>query len=300
MASGNVSTSPAGILGRLSTITELKTVPASLHRILQEASDPDADIAEVADVIMQDQVLASKVLRFVNSPYFGLVREVVTLKQAIVLLGLRRIRDIVLTTLLVEAFPLRDVTLPATTFWAHALGCAQAAVLLDPEQRYPVDDLYYLAGLLHDLGEVVLAQYFPEEFSLVYGIARERQWSLYQAEKEVLEITHCEVGAVVARQWNFPEAVVEAIEYHHQPGKAPEDPILVSVVHLADLFSRLFGLNYGLYEKMLVTIREEESFQILKERYPDKMNRDWEKFSLDVMERFREIGKSVKMVFGET
>jgi len=289
--------SGSDLLQALDQVEELKTVPTLLQKILSELLKPDADLDEIARLVLQDSVLSAKVLRLVNSPYIGLSREITSLKQAIVLLGMKRIRNLVLTTFLIQQFPLRNVELPAWHFWAHALGTAQCAAFLNLHSEETSSEMYYLAGLLHDIGEIVLAQYFPEEFGFVYQFARQAPMGLYQAEKEILGITHCELGATLAERWGFPEPVRNVIASHHTPDRAKDDPLLVAAVHLSDLFTKLYGLNYNIFEPMMLSIREVPSFQMLSSHYPDAMERDWEAFSLELMDRFQKISFSVKQMF---
>ncbi len=287
------------ILHALEHADELRTIPTVLQKILAQITEPEASIEEIADLVVKDSVLSAKVLQLANSPYIGLSREICSLKQAIVLLGMRRIRNLVLTTLLIQQFPLRGVELPPWHFWAHALGTAQGASLLNLEKNRFTDELYYTAGLLHDIGEIALAQYFPDEFSFVYQMACEKQMGLYQAEMEVLGISHCEIGALLAEKWSFPEPLREVLAFHHTPERAENFPVLVAAVNFTDIFTQMYGLNYGIYQPMMISVEQLKSFQILKANHPEAMARDWEAFSLELMDRFQKIAESVKGLFNE-
>lgn len=290
----------AELMQAVEKIEELRTVPTVLQKILSELMNPEANLEEIARLVMQDSVLSAKVLRLVNSPFIGLSREITSLKQAIVLLGMKRIRNLVLTTFMIQQFPLRDGELPAWHFWAHALGTAQCTTFLNIQSDGLPGELYYLAGLLHDIGEIVLAQYFPEEFSFVYQFARQSQIGLYKAEKEILDVTHCEIGETLAERWGFPEAVRSVIAFHHRPEHAQKDVPLVAAVHISNLFTKVYGLNYNIYEPTLLSVKDVPSFKILSSHSPQAMERDWETFSLELMDRFQKISVSVKHMFEES
>ena len=255
------------ILEFLDSADSLHTVPIVLNKTIQALSNPEADLQEIADLVMKDPILTAKILRLVNSPFIGLPREITSLKQAIVFLGLKRIRDIVLTTATMENFPLSSSTISINKFWAHALGCAKGASLLNVEKKFPDSDTFFIAGLLHDIGEVAFAQFFPNEFSFVYEEAKIIGGSLYKVEKDLIGITHCDIGAKLAESWNFPPYVIDAIQYHHSPELAEENEFLVAVINLADVFARLLGLNYGINEQFVLSIQKEYSFQVLLKHF---------------------------------
>ncbi len=285
------------ILEALEYIESLQTIPVTMNQIMQKLSDPNADIQEIAEFLLHDQVLTAKVLRLVNSPFVGLPREIKSLKQAIILLGLRRIRDLVFTTLTIQHFRLNSTTLTANHFWSHALGCAKGAVLLDPSKEYPRNDAYYVAGLLHDIGELILAQYFQNEFDQVYKYASENSMSLYLAEDHILGINHCEIGARLAEKWRFPATMVQVIRNHHTPELAETDSLIISIISLSDILTRLLGLNYGVYEAIMVSIKELPSFSVLRNHYHAISDLDWERFSMELMDQFQQIALSVRRYF---
>ena len=285
------------ILNELESIRELQTIPTTINKILQEISDPNANMDKIANLIMNDQVLTVGVLKLVNSSYFALSKKITSLRHGIVLLGLKKIRDVVLTTVLLDHFHIDSSILNRNYFWSHALGCAKGASFLEPANNNVSSDMFYVAGLIHDIGELILAQYFPNEFRLVYETAHNNSCDLYQTEKEILGITHCEIGEKFAIRWNFPTPIINAIKYHHFPEEAGGDQLIAAVINLSDLFARLLGLNYGINESLLISIAEQPGFKILKEYNNSLENEDWERFSLDLTEQYKQIIESVNNYF---
>ncbi len=285
------------ILDALASIQAIRTIPTVLHQILAEISNPDVEIRKIAVLIMKDQALTVGVLRLVNSTLYFPARKVTSLKHAIILLGLKKIRDIVLTTVLINHFNLSKATVPQNYFWEHALGCAKGAALLEKKSDYPADDVYYVAGLVHDIGELIWAQYFPDEFKFVYNHANEKSINLFEGENELFGITHCDLGEKLAMMWKFPPYLIQTIKYHHSPELAQHDQKLVATVNLSDIFTRLLGLNYGIYEAMMISLDELPSFKILQKNCNDYAGRDWKRFSMELTDQFQIITESVKKIF---
>jgi HD-like signal output (HDOD) protein len=285
------------ILNELESIRELQTIPTTINKILQEISDPNANMDKIANLIMNDQVLTVGVMKLVNSSYFALSKKITSLRHGIVLLGLKKIRDIVLTTIMLDHFHIDSSILNRNHFWSHALGCAKGTSFLEPANNKISSDMFYVAGLIHDIGELILAQYFPDEFRLIYETAQHESVDLFQTEKEILGITHCDIGEKFAIRWNFPTPIINAIKYHHFPEQAGGDQLIAAVINLSDLFARLLGLNYGINESLLVSIAEQPGYKILKEYNDSLENEDWERFSLDLTEQYKQIIESVENYF---
>jgi putative nucleotidyltransferase with HDIG domain len=224
----------------LERIEHLPTLPEVITRILSMVEDADSSIQRISEVVGQDQSLVASILRMVNSPYYGLRHRVVSIQHAVVVLGLRSVRNIALSSVLVKTFgeSSRDLRFQRHLLWRHTVACAVAARYLaqrvgcaDPEEAF-------LAGLLHDIGLVVYDQHFHEEFRRVVDLVLARGQGLCTAEREILGHDHGEAGAILARRWSFPPAVVDAIACHHRPDAAGTDPLLASLVHLGDHLAR--------------------------------------------------------------
>jgi putative nucleotidyltransferase with HDIG domain len=172
----------------------------------------------------------------VNAPFFGLGRRISSIQHAVLLLGVRTVRNLVLSAVLVKSFgeSSRDRRFDRGRLWRHTVACAAGARMLsrrlgggDPEEAF-------LAGLVHDMGIVVFDQFFHDGFRRVADLATGMGMPLIAAEREVFGSDHAFVGRQLARRWNFPAAVAEAIGCHHEPGRARLVPILAATVHLAD------------------------------------------------------------------
>ena len=224
------------IISEIDSLPPVPSVYAELSQITQDAENASAD--EVTRIINQDPAIAAKILQIANSAYFGQQREVATVSNAVVVLGMGMVETLVLATSVFQTFESgADSGLDQEGFWKHCLGCGMAASLL--ERKITKDrsraEVAMLAGTLHDLGKLVLAQYMPERYAEVVSMARVRRMMLCDEEEEMLGTTHAAVGGHLAQWWNLPEAISEALSYHHEPQESAGDTRLTAFVHLADV-----------------------------------------------------------------
>lgn len=220
----------------LNRIQGLPAVSDVVAKIISLADNPTVSGQQVAEIVGRDQSMVTSILKIVNSPFYGLNRRVSSINHAIVLLGYRTIRNIALSTTLVNSFagPARDKRFDRAGFWTHSVCTATAAKLL--AARFPDADAEeaFLAGLIHDMGQIVFDHYFSREFTLVLDFQEARQCSLVEAEMAIFGLDHAEVGTLVARKWNFPPPVAEAIASHHKPQEALAASNLAVCVYLAN------------------------------------------------------------------
>jgi len=224
------------LLKTLEGVENLPTLPQVVARVLALAEDPAVSARQIADMIGQDQALAAAVLKLVNAPFYGLSRRISSIHHAVLLLGFRTVRNLSLSAVLVKSFgePSLDHRFDRMRLWRHAVACATGARLLASKLGTDDAEEAFLAGLVHDMGIVVLDQFFHEGFRRVLDLVIAMDMPLRDAETEVFGQDHAAVGKLLARRWNFPAAVSEAIARHHEPWKAKRDPSLAAIVHVAD------------------------------------------------------------------
>jgi putative nucleotidyltransferase with HDIG domain len=237
----------ADLLAALERIEGLPALPESVTRMLNLADDPDVSTREVADMVSGDQAMASAVLRLVNAPFFGLGRRISSIQHAVLLVGLRTVRNLVLSVVLVKSFgeSSRDRRFDRGRLWRHTVACAAGARLLSKRLGGADPEEAFLAGLVHDMGIVVFDQFFHDGFRRVADLATGTGMPLIDAEREIFGRDHAFVGWQLARRWNFPASVAEAIGCHHDPGRARLDPRLAATVHLSDWLEAATGTSTG-------------------------------------------------------
>ena len=221
-------------------IKNLPTLPGIVQKIAAMVENPNTSPADVGRVISQDQVLSAKVLRMANSAFFGMSRKISSITQALIVLGFDVIKGLVLTSSVFDMMKDSMVGL-----WEHSIGCATAAGVIARHLGRTDAEEILVAGLLHDLGKVVLSLQMPEESARIMELAQEKQISFYEAEKEILDFTHGDIGLWLSQHWNLPDALAEPIRYHHEPERARNAVDQTAIVHLSNVIIRACGFGFG-------------------------------------------------------
>lgn len=223
-------------------VQQLPSLSLTVMEALAVIDRGEGDLAELEKTIGQDPGLAARILRVANSPFYGFSGHIGSIKEACIVLGLYTIRNLVLAAGIIGRFPPKDGGhFDRLALWRHAVGVGVAAKVL--ARRHGFDqDLAFTAGLLHDIGKLVLDACFPAEFARVLAHRDAHECLIREAEEAVLGFDHGLVGARAAKHWRLPPGIVEAIEAHHRPGHGPASA-LVDIVHVADILCR--GLEIG-------------------------------------------------------
>ncbi|HKZ18157.1 MAG TPA: HDOD domain-containing protein, partial [Geobacteraceae bacterium] len=217
-------------------VNELPTIPDIASKVIGLLDNPEVELEELADMILTDQVMASRVIKIVNSPLFRPMHEIKSIKRALIYLGFRHIREIALTCSIIDAFGNRSGVFDIKTFWEHSFGVGVVAKIIAQRVRYPEVEKAYIVGIVHDIGEVLLSYYFMDDFQKIIDMLQGTPKSFVEAEEIILGTTHCEVGLCLAKKWNFPPEYCDVILNHHTPMEATYDPTLTAIINLADLF----------------------------------------------------------------
>ena len=214
-------------------IRDLPPLPAVVFDLMNELESDDAGARLLADKIVQDQALTAKTLRLANSSFYGMQRKVATIHQAIAVIGFDSVRTIVTAAGVIGGFSGGDHSIfNFNKFWRHSLGTAVCARML-AKHAHLNPDQGFIAGLLHDIGVLVLVSYSAPSYQQVLAHRQEKDCSVLEAEQAVLGVDHAKVGRALAEHWKFPPAIQRAIEMHHAPARNDGD-LLAAVVHVAD------------------------------------------------------------------
>jgi HD-like signal output (HDOD) protein len=245
-ATPDATSQPAHIQGRSAmTVWErvtanarLVTLPEVYLRLRELVDQPDFSMADVALLIGQDPALTTRLLRLVNSPYFGLVSKIDTAFRAVSMLGVRQVHDLVLATSVARSFSdqANDV-MDLSTFWQCSLLRGLLARELARTTGQGDGDGLFIAGLLADIGHMIMYQTVPGPCRQALATAVERDQPLYLAEREIIGIDHARVGGMLMRQWQLPPRLREATEFQVEPRRALEFPRETCIVHIATLLS---------------------------------------------------------------
>lgn len=229
-------------------INGLPTLPIIVSKITDLIADPKTVAADIGKAISEDQALSSKVLKMVNSAYYGFPRKITTISQAVVILGFSAIRNLVLSASIVNLFP-SDVEsdFNRDDFWSHSIATGIAARAVAKRMKLPQLDDAFMGGLLHDIGKLVLDQFFHEEFEKIISIVKEKDCLFIEAEKEAFEIDmdHSRIGGILGEKWNLPVNLVQVVSMHHRPIYAKDNLKVACIVSFADVIVRALGVGSG-------------------------------------------------------
>jgi len=233
---------------KVKNLAKISTLPNIALKVMDLVENPRTSVSVLANIISADHILTARVLKLANSAYYGFPRQISTLNLAVVVLGFNALRDLVFGISVIDQFSANNFEedLDVTQFWRHALFVGSGAKFLSKFLDYPICGEVFVAGLLHDIGYPVLLQYFPDYFENVRKFSLNKNISFYEAERKVLGFDHAELGAWLAKGWNLPDKIVQAIRFHHSPEKINDYPDLVRIIHIADMLSYTIGEGTGL------------------------------------------------------
>jgi putative nucleotidyltransferase with HDIG domain len=232
-------------LKKLDQIEDLPTLPAIAMEVNKMLLDYDTTIKQLSNTIEKDQAMVSKLLKLVNSAFFGLGGKISNISHAVVVLGFNTIRNAVVSTSIIDAFTIKEGLngFDIKDFWKHSLAVAVTSKSLAEKTGIRSVDDCFVGGLLHDIGKMVLLQYFKDLFQKVWLAVRENNQSFYEAEKTQIQIDHAQIGGYLARKWQLPMALVDTIHNHHAVKPGVNDLSLTMTIHTADIIVNTYSAN---------------------------------------------------------
>ena len=261
-----VETAPSPTVRRLTAgeiqaqIARCPSIPSlgSVNKALQELLGNDQRLtAQIAEIIRRDPSLTARLLRLVNSVYFGLTAPINSIEEAVFYLGVRQIRQLAMVTPVIEDFQrlTSQCNFPWREFWQHCIGTAILTREVTAHVPGPSEDADYIAGLVHDIGKIVMAWSFPDHFAAVHNLALETKRPRVEIEEEIVGISHAELGALYLERHRLPEIMIVSARFHHRPEAAPQHRHTLAAVRLADML--LHSENIGISGDYVPVTREE-------------------------------------------
>ncbi len=228
-------------------IEDLPTLPRTVLKITELVNNPKSSAKDLARIITDDQVLTARLLKLVNSSFYGFPQRISTVTGAIVLLGFDAIRNLLLTTSVFDVFSnnKKSSRFNQEKFWDHSLGCAVGAKVIGNAMRHDRIEELFVSGLLHDIGKIVEMMFLPKQFSKITDYVNDNNILMRTAEEALLGYTHAEIGKLLGERWNLPPKLISIIAHHHQPSAAGHFSMETAIVHLADIFTRALNIGYG-------------------------------------------------------
>jgi putative nucleotidyltransferase with HDIG domain len=225
---------------RIENIISLPTVPVNLKRISAVIGKPGLTLDEIGRFVASDPALASKVLKMVNSAMYGFPGRITAVSYAVMLLGLNVVKGLLLG---IAVFDIMEQTMRG--LWAHSASCAVAARCIAVKKGIKDPEEFSIAGLLHDIGKVILVLEYQNEYEITMEIAAEAKITIFEAEKKVFSHGHAEVAKWLTEKWRFPRNLVEVIANHHRPALSKIAPLETAIIHVADIIVRARGIGFA-------------------------------------------------------
>ncbi len=223
------------------TIDEIPTLPVISNKIHALITSENVTVRQLEAFIERDPPLAAKILKIVNSPFYGMLSKVSTIDHAIVVLGMTELKNIILGFSVQNFFRDDILLIDRSMFWKHAIICSQITKFLSTYFDIAKDNSFLLSGLIHDIGKLVIDRYFHEDFIAVIEYVSRHNCTFSDAEKEVLGVTHYQIAAKLLAKWQLPEQVVTQIFYHHAPWHDDNHTTGSVILYLANQLTKLAG-----------------------------------------------------------
>jgi len=230
---------------KLDRIKEIPTLPSIvfvLNRLLQ---DPDTSVARISQTIEKDQAMALKILKLVNSAFYGFKSKVSDIRSAVIMLGFNAVRNAIVSVSVIEAFAkkikLKDFDI--TDFWKHSLAVAVTSKSISYKTRINSPDNCFVGGLLHDVGKVIMAQYFQDLFASVWNASRQEAVAFHEAERQRVPANHAVIGAHLASRWQLPQGLTEAIRWHHDYQPSSQNADFSLIIYLSNIIVNSYNQN---------------------------------------------------------
>jgi len=214
-----------------------------LEEIEQALQSPQCNLSTIGDAIQKDPDLTARLLRLANSPFFGFANRLSTVSEAVSLLGIQQIQDMIVASSVLEQFKgVPDSFVNKESFWRHSLAVGITARLLAMERRLPKPDKFFVAGLLHDVGRLVLLSQGAEWARAVFELYQRERMLLRDAEKLTLGYDHQQIASELLQSWSYPPVLVQAVAFHHTPAQSAAK-LEAAVVHIADHLVNAMGIG---------------------------------------------------------
>ena len=223
-------------LKNLDRIPDIPTLPSVVIKVNKMLQEDDTSIKALGKIIETDQAMVTKILRLVNSTFYGFRSKIKNIPHAIIILGFNNIRNAIVSVSIIKSFSgeTKFEGFEITEFWKHSVAAAVISRYLADQTKLDSPDDCFVAGLLHDIGKLVLSQYFTDLFEQVWNSVNQVGLSFYETEKKLLPATHAQIGSHLAEKWQFPVSLTDSIAYHHSVKKSASNLNQLLIVHAAD------------------------------------------------------------------
>jgi len=230
----------------ISETENVYSLPLIYERLTEVINHPRSSIEDITKVISKDQGLTARLLKLANSPLFGYFTKIDSIGKAATIIGTQQLQSLALAVSVIEVFAgVPENLINMKTFWQHSIACGITARALAIYRREPNVERVFAAGILHDVGRLVLCTAMPEIFARMLVTCRDENRLLYSLEEEELGFTHATVGGRLLEKWRIPSSIAEPVACHHAPETARIFPLEAAYIHLADIICKSLGIGFN-------------------------------------------------------
>ncbi|MFT5656770.1 MAG: HD-like signal output (HDOD) protein [Gammaproteobacteria bacterium] len=241
----------------ISEVNKLISLPEIYYRLEAAIESPSSTIADFASLLGSDPDLCARLLSMANSAFYSFPAKIETIERAVSTIGLRQIRELVLATSIMKMFnkvPLGMVNM--SSFWEHSVAVGVFAKSLAQHAGLPQSERYYVPGLLHDIGRLVMYLKAPDVMHALLPQSESQTQNLYILEQELLSYTHAEIGGRLLELWKIPQSIYEPVGFHHKPELSAEFATMTCAVHIADAWANKYKIGSS-GERLIPSIQSE-------------------------------------------
>jgi len=222
----------------------LSSLPEIYFKINKVINDPESSFGDVAEIISNDVSLSARLLKIVNSSFYNFSSEIDTISHAISIVGTQQLRDLALATMVLTAFEgIPEEFVDMKSFWRHSIACGVSAWVMAIDCREINAERYFLTGVLHDVGRLIILENHPEKAREIMELCRSENKVVFEVEREVLGFDHGPVGAALLTFWKLPPTLAEVVKNHHNPLEATDFPTETAILNLANIFAKSMELG---------------------------------------------------------
>ncbi|MFQ5469887.1 MAG: HDOD domain-containing protein [Gammaproteobacteria bacterium] len=232
---------PEKLAKETSTVSSLPTIYTRLN---EAVNDPQSANRDIANILSDDASLAARLLRIANSAFYGFPSKIDTITRAVTVIGTKQLRDLALATSVIKLFEgVSNDFVDMDSFWRHSVACGVAARILATYRREVNVERFFVSGLLHDIGRLIMCLKIPEIMGDIFSTANENNQLLYKVERDVLGFNHAEAGGALLSHWRLPAQTIYAVSNHHRPMAKNNHQLDSTLVHIADIISNAMQLG---------------------------------------------------------
>ena len=222
----------------------LSSLPEIYFKINNVINDPESSFGDVAEIISNDVSLSVRLLKIVNSSFYNFPSEIDTISHAISIVGTKQLRDLALATMVLTAFSgIPEDHVDMNSFWRHSVACGVSAWVIALNCREDNPERYYLTGMLHDVGRLIILENHPDKAREIMEQSLSEKKLVFEVERDILGFDHGAVGAALLTSWKLPSTLGDVVSNHHSPLEGSRYPLETAILHLADIFAKSMELG---------------------------------------------------------